>query len=91
MLQGHISRVPAARRFPRCDDSVGCFPFTVPTVIVWPLSALLVWKDSFDRSDRWLNVTYALYLLVGACWLKVAPIQDARRGNARRRDDHPLQ
>jgi uncharacterized membrane protein len=45
-------------------------------VIVRPLSgAWPVWKGGFDWSDRWLAVTYSLYLVAGACWLPVVAIQ----------------
>ena len=76
MLDGHLSRVPAARRFAAATTVRADFLFTLPAVIVQPLSgAWLVWQGGFDWSDRWLVVTYALYLLAGACWLPVVAIQ----------------
>jgi uncharacterized membrane protein len=76
MLQGHRSRVPAARRFAAAATVRADFLFTLPAVIVQPLSgAWLVWQGGFDWSDRWLVVTYALYLLAAACWLPVVAIQ----------------
>ncbi len=76
MLQGHLSRVPAARHFAAAATVRADFLFTLPAVIVQRLSgAWLVWQGGFDWSDRWLMVTYALYLLAGACWLSVVAIQ----------------
>jgi uncharacterized membrane protein len=76
MLKGHLSGVPAARRFAAATTVRADFLFTLPAVIVQPLSgAWLVWKGGFDWCDRWLAVTYALYLIAGACWLPVVAIQ----------------
>ena len=33
------------------------------------------WRGGFDPAARWLVVTYALYLLAGACWLPVVWLQ----------------
>jgi uncharacterized membrane protein len=76
MLKGHLSGVPAARRFAAAMTVRADSLFTLPAVIVQPLSgAWLVWKGGFDWSERWLVITYALYLLAGACWLPVVAIQ----------------
>src|SRR5471032_2391391 len=76
MLRGHLSGVPAARRFAAATTVRADSLFTLPAVIVQPLTgAWLVWKGGFDWSDRWLLTTYALYLLAGACWLPVVAIQ----------------
>ena len=76
MLDGHLGGVPAARRFAAATTVRADFLFTLPAVIVQPLSgAWLVRQGGFDWSDRWLVVTCALYLLAGACWLPVVAIQ----------------
>jgi uncharacterized membrane protein len=76
MLTGHLTGVPAARCFAAATTVRADFLFTLPAVIVQPLSgAWLVWRGGFDWSDRRLVVTYALYLLAGACWLPVVAIQ----------------
>ncbi len=76
MLQGYLSGVPALRRFAARATVRADFLFTLPAVIVQPLSgAWLIWKGEFDWSDRWLVVTYALYLIAGTCWLPVVAIQ----------------
>lgn len=52
------------------------FLFTLTAVIAQPLTgAWLVWRGGFDPGDHWLIVTYALYLLAGACWVPVVFIQ----------------
>jgi uncharacterized membrane protein len=76
MLKGHLSGVPAARRFAAATTVRADFLFTLPAVILQPLTgAWLVWQGGFDWSDKWLVLTYALYLLAGACWLPVVAIQ----------------
>ena len=37
--------------------------------------AWLIWQGGFDWQSRWLLVTYALYLVVGSCWIPVVWIQ----------------
>ena len=52
------------------------FLFTLTAVIVQPLTgAWLIWRGGFNPLDRWLVLTYALYLLAGACWVPVVFIQ----------------
>jgi uncharacterized membrane protein len=76
MFEGHVSGVPAARRFAAAMTVRADFVFTLPAVIIQPLSgAWLVSRGGFDWTDRWLVVTYAIYVLVGACWLPVVVIQ----------------
>ena len=76
MLTGHLSGVAAARRFAAGTTVRADMLFTLPAVIIQPLSgAWLVWQGGFDWADRWLVFTYALYLLAGACWLPVVAIQ----------------
>lgn len=50
--------------------------FTLTAVIVQPLTgAWLVWRGGFNPLDRWLVVSYVLYLVAGACWVPVVLIQ----------------
>jgi len=61
----------AARLTVRAD-----FLFTMPAVIVQPLSGYLLMRlMGFDLHTPWLQVTIALYLLAGACWLPVVWLQ----------------
>lgn len=76
MLKGQWSGVPAARRFAASTTVQADFLFTLPAVIIQPLSgAWLIWRGGFDPTDYWLTATYGLYLLAGACWLPVVAIQ----------------
>ena len=50
--------------------------FTFPAVIIQPLTGLwLVLEGGYDPMAWWLKITYALYILAGACWLPVVWIQ----------------
>jgi uncharacterized membrane protein len=50
--------------------------FTLTAVIAQPLTgAWMIVKGGFDPHDQWLMLTYALYLLAGACWVPVVFIQ----------------
>ncbi len=52
------------------------FIFTVPAVILQPLTGIwLVANSGYDPHVLWLNLTYALYVLAGICWLPVVWIQ----------------
>ncbi len=52
------------------------FLFTLTAVVAQPLTgAWLVWRGGFDPLERWLVVSYALYLVAGACWIPVVCIQ----------------
>jgi len=76
MFLGHFSSDPAARAFAVRMTVRADFLFTLPAVIVQPLSgAWLIFYGGFAWSDYWLVLTYALYLLAGACWLPVVAIQ----------------
>jgi len=72
----NLSRDAAARRFAAAMTVRADFMFTLPAVIVQPLSGLwLVWKAGFAWTDYWLVCTYALYALAGICWVPVVLIQ----------------
>ncbi|MBI1214391.1 MAG: DUF2269 family protein [Alphaproteobacteria bacterium] len=50
--------------------------FTAPAVVLQPATGIwLVLHAGFDPMALWLKITYALYLLAGACWLPVVWIQ----------------
>lgn len=50
--------------------------FTLPAVIIQPLSGLwLIKAAGFDPMASWLVWTYALYMIAGACWLPVIWLQ----------------
>lgn len=76
MLAAHRTRdagtVAATARMVVLAD----FVFTTPAVVVQPLSgAALILLQGHDPAAPWLLAVYALYLLIGACWLPVVVIQ----------------
>ena len=76
MVFGHRSRSLEERAFAMRMTVKADFLFTLPSVIVQPLSgAWLVWYGGFRWDDGWLALTYALYFLAGACWVPVVLIQ----------------
>ncbi len=76
MFLGLLSPNPAARVFATRMTVRADFLFTLPAVIVQPLSgAWLIFHGGFSWNDSWLVLTYALYVLAGACWLPVVAIQ----------------
>ena len=52
------------------------YAFTLPAVLIQPLTgAWLIHRAGFDWMEFWLLATYALYVIVGICWLPVVWIQ----------------
>ncbi|MDO9488941.1 MAG: DUF2269 domain-containing protein [Sphingomonadaceae bacterium] len=50
--------------------------FTATAVVVQPLSgAALAVASGWSLTEPWLLATYALYLLIGLCWLPVVVMQ----------------
>jgi uncharacterized membrane protein len=76
LLCGFRARDLRQRRFAACFTVKADVLFTLPAVVVQPVSgAWLVAERGFDPTDLWLVATYALYLLAGACWIPVVAIQ----------------
>ena len=72
VLFGHRSRLAQERSFAMRMTVTADFLFTLPAVIIQPLSgAWLVWHGGFVWNDYWLALRYGLYLLAGACWVPV--------------------
>ncbi len=50
--------------------------FTATAAVVQPISgAILARMEGFRLNEPWLLAAYALYLMIGACWLPVVWIQ----------------
>lgn len=76
MFFGARSRVIAERAFAARMTVKADFLFTLPSVIIQPLSgAWLIWQGGFLWDDYWLVATYGLYLLAALCWVPVVFIQ----------------
>ena len=76
MLRAH------AAKDPRTVASVGRivvladFVFTASAVVVQPISGLaLINLQGYALTEPWLMAAYALYVLIGACWLPVVWFQ----------------
>lgn len=75
-FSSNLSSDTAARRFAAAMTVRADFIFTLPAVILQPLSGLwLVSRAGFSWTDYWLVWTYALYALAGICWIPVVLIQ----------------
>lgn len=69
---GRVEVIAATARIVVLAD----FVFTAPAVIIQPLSGFaLVMARGYGPFEPWLLIAYALYALVGACWLPVVAIQ----------------
>jgi uncharacterized membrane protein len=76
MFLGYFSPDPATRAFAARMTVGADFLFTLPAVLVQPLTgAWLIFYGGFAWNDNWLVLTYALYALAGACWVPVVAIQ----------------
>ena len=76
MLRSRHAEHPRERSYAARNTVLADYLFTLPAVIVQPLSgAWLVWKSGYQWTDTWLLWTYALYILAGLCWLPVVWIQ----------------
>lgn len=76
MFFGARSRLLPERTFAARMTVKADFFFTLPSVIIQPLSgAWLIWQAGFLWDDYWLVATYGLYLLAAACWVPVVFIQ----------------
>jgi uncharacterized membrane protein len=65
------ARLFAARTTVRAD-----LIFTLPAVLAQPVTGVwLITMTGVGWTDRWLVVSYGLYLLAGLCWLPVVWIQ----------------
>jgi len=76
MFAGHRSAVAAERGFAARMTVRADFLFTLPAVIVQPVSGMwLIAHGGFAWNEMWLLLAYLLYALAGACWLPVVAIQ----------------
>lgn len=76
MLRAH------ATKDPRTVASVGRIVvladlvFTASAVVVQPISGLaLIYLQGYALTEPWLMAAYALYVLIGVCWLPVVWFQ----------------
>jgi len=72
----HRSMDLAARLFAARTTVIADFAFTLPAVVVQPVSgAWLIYLSGSTGTETWLVVTYVLYFVAGLCWIPVVWIQ----------------
>lgn len=75
-LYGQYDKNITARFFAAKTTVLMDFIFTAPAVILQPLTGIgLIHMGGYEWNEGWLMLTYALYALVGLCWLPVVAIQ----------------
>lgn len=76
MFCSHYARNIHERYYASRFTVLADYIFTTPAVILQPLTGFwLIANGGYDPMAIWLKLTYALYLLAGACWLLVVWIQ----------------
>lgn len=76
MLMAHRTREPATVAATARVVVMADMVFTATAVVIQPLTgAALIAVQGWQPFSPWLVCAYALYILVGACWLPVVWIQ----------------
>lgn len=76
MLLAHLGGDIATIRTTTRHVVLADWCFTLPSIIVQPLTGLLLMRSlHISLQSRWFLVVFALYLLVCLCWLPVVWIQ----------------
>lgn len=66
----------AAKVFAFNTTVVADFIFTLPSVIIQPITGIILIKMvGYDYTSLWLSLTYIGYLVAGMCWIPVVYIQ----------------
>jgi uncharacterized membrane protein len=67
---------PAARYFAAQTTVLADFLFTLPAVVLQPVTGFwLIAHSGYRWNEPWLLATYALYIVAGVCWVPVVFIQ----------------
>jgi uncharacterized membrane protein len=75
-FRAQAETLPAARHFAARNTVLADFLFTLPAVVLQPLTGIwLIVHSGYRWNEPWLLATYALYLLAGVCWVPVVFIQ----------------
>jgi len=76
MLRAHMSRDVATIAVVGKIVVLADFVFTASAVVVQPISGLgLIHLQGYALTEPWLLAAYALYVLIGVCWLPVVWMQ----------------
>jgi uncharacterized membrane protein len=76
LVRSHFTSDMQERYFAARTTVLADWCFTLPAGVLQPVTGggLLV-RGGYDWDERWLVLSYALYLLAGLCWLPVVVIQ----------------
>lgn len=76
MFRSHFTKDINEKYYAARNTVLADYLFTFPAVIIQPLTGFwLIYNSGYEWNETWLVITYALYLLAGACWLPVVWIQ----------------
>ncbi len=76
MLNSHFTNNLQQKFFAAKTTVRADYIFTAPAVIIQPLTGFwLISNGGYDPMDLWLQLTYAIYIVAGLCWLPVVWIQ----------------
>ncbi len=76
MFVGMRSRILAQRLFAARATVIADFCFTLPAVVLQPLTGIfLIYHSGINWNSTWLLWTYGLYVFAGLCWVPVVFIQ----------------
>jgi uncharacterized membrane protein len=76
MWMTHLRRDARAVAVTARNVVLADWSFTATSGVVQPVSGVvLVMLQGYDPMTSWLLVSYALYLIAGACWLRVVALQ----------------
>ena len=71
-LRGDVNAIAAMTR----NTVLADWLFTAISGVVQPFTGfLMINMAGYDPFESWLVATYALYVIAGACWLKVVQLQ----------------
>ena len=84
MYRANLSRDVPSIYFAAKNVVLADWLFTTPTVIIQPLTGLLLmYIGGFDLNDPWIIGSFALYFLAGICWVPVVWLQMRMRDMAK--------
>lgn len=76
MLRAHATKDPRTVAAVGRIVVLADFVFTASAVVVQPLSGLaLIHMQGYALTESWLMAAYALYVMIGVCWLPVVWLQ----------------
>ncbi len=76
MLMAHRTRAPRIVAAVGSMVVIADAVFTASAVVIQPVTGLILIRiEGYRLTESWLAASYALYVLVGACWLPVVWVQ----------------